>query len=462
MAIWQKIDDSTTVADQPYSAFLTKRLTTNVNAYSTDLSRNTAAAWPFETPVRWASYRQPTGTIVTIDCGLNALELQFRLSCFTDTATGGGTIYIKHVESGARTSRFLDATTDDENTFDIEFVFTSPVRGPQAFFVGWISDDDETLGTVAIKGGVANQVYIASGGTWTFPVGTGLSAEMHARLHFDNTPNVGEVAPIGDARLDYQVCLFSHRTGTPAGVLTIWPELEQTPAFLPTFYDGGMQMSGELIGLGVLNLRAIAATVTRQTAGTLAAPTAFSQTTPPTALANNIGAALTTCRPMLANHVSTPGMLGLVLPAGETLSFAFAVQNQGDYGLFVVFKTFGYNISQTANCEFTLTVFEALTDTVILGPITLENLAVPRLQPQTTQSATAAAAFAVNGIVASEGQWGLRDSMPMTQTTAGTTVRFLTDAVNLDSIEEGGGGAYYATITATTDVYIYSFSARLI
>jgi hypothetical protein len=462
MAIWQKIDDSTTVADQPYSAFLAKRLTTNVNAYSTDLSRNTAAAWPFETPVRWASYGQPTGTIVMVDCGLNALELQFRLSCFTDTATGGGTIYIKHIESGARTSRFFAATTYDKTVFDIEFVFTSPVRGLQSFFVGWISDDDETLGTVAIKGGVANQVYIGNGGSWTFPVGAGQSAEMHARLHFNNTPNVGELAPIGDARLDYQVCLFSHRSGNnPHGVFTIWPELEQTPAFLPTFYSSGMQMIGTLIGLGVLNLRAVAATVTRQTAGTLAAPTAFSQTTPPTALANNIGAALTTCRPMLANHVSTPGMLGLVLPAEETLSFAFAVQNEGEYGLFVVFKTFGYNISQTANCVFTLTVFEAFTDTKVLGPIDLENLAVPRLQPQTTQSATAAAAFAVNGIVASEGKWGLRDSMPMSQPTVGTTVRFLTDAITLGDIA-GQGAAYYATITATTDVYIYSFSARLI
>lgn len=462
MTIWKKIDDATTVEQQPYSAFLSKRLTTNVNAYPTDLARNNVSAWPYETPVRWASYGQPTGTIVTVDCGLNARQLRFRISYRTDTNTAGGTIVIQHVDSLTRTNRFVAPDTRP-TTIDIDFVLTTPVRGVQSFFVGWISDDDVTLGTVAVKGGVANQIYLATGGTWAFPVAAGQSAEMHARLHFNDTPNVGELAPFGNARLDYQVCLFSHRQGNnPHAVFTIWPELEQTPAFLPTFYNNGLQLVGTLIGLGVLNLYGVAAIVTDATDGTLTAPTAFAQTTPPTALANNIGNALTRLRPALCNNVSSTGMLGCVLPAEEPLSFAFAIQNKVDTGIAVNFKCYGYNGAEVSNPDFTLTVFDALTDNVVIGPITLSKVSVPRMQPQTTESESAAAAFAVNGIVASEGKWGLRDSLPLTQTNRGTTIRFLTDATRIGAIEIGGVNALYATITATTDVYIYGFSARLV
>ena len=460
MSDWKKIDDLTTVADQPYSAFLTKRLTTNANSYSDELKRHSLAAWPFENPVRWASYGQPTGTVVVCDCGLNARRITFRITYATDTNTGGGTFVIRHIDSRVQTTRV--AVADDRpQTIDIDFVTTVRLVGPQAFFVGWISADDETLGTVAIKGGVANQVYIGNGGTWTFPVGTGLSAEMHARLHFGNTPNVGELAPIGDARLDYQVCLFSHRSGNnPHGVFTIWPELEQTPAFLPTFYSSGMQMVGTLIGLGVLNLYGISMAVVEIDDGVLVPPTAFSQTTPPSRLANNIGNTLTRCRPALCSNVSSSGMLGCVLPADEPISFAFVVQNKGDYGLDIVFKCFGYNGGASPAPTFTLTVFEAFTDSVVIGPVELSKVSIPRMQPQTTETESGAAAFAVNGILASEGKWGLRDSMTITQTGRGTRVLFRTDATTLGSIA-GEGAAYYATITATTDVYIYGFSARI-
>jgi hypothetical protein len=284
---------------------------------------------------------------------------------------------------------------------------------------------------------------------------------MHARLHFSNSPNVGNLAPFGNARLDYQVCLFSHRSGNnPHGVFTIWPELEQTPAFLPTFYDGQMQFTGTLIGLGVVNLYGISMAVVEIDDGVLVPPTAFSQTTPPARLANNIGNTLTRCRPALCSNVSSYGMLGCVLPADEPISFAFAVQNKGDYGLAISFKCFGYNGGASPAPDFTLTVFEAFTDTPVIGPVTLSKLSIPRMQPQTTETESGAAAFAVNGILAGEGKWGLRDSMTITQTGRGTTVRFLTDATTLGGIA-GEGVAYYATITATTDVYIYGFSARL-
>jgi len=461
MADWKKIDDTTCNPDQPYSAFLTKRLTANVNSYPEELARHSLAAWPFENPVRWASYGQPTGTVLVCDCGLNARRITFRISFQTETRTAGGRFLIRHVDSGVQTGATIYGDAAPQ-TVDIDFLSTVPLTGSHAFFVGWISADDEPLGTVAVKGGVANQIYLASGGTWSFPVAAGQSAEMHARLHFSNNPNVGELAPFGNARLDYQVCLFSHRQGNnPAAVFTIWPELEQTPAFLPTFYDGNLQMTGTLIGLGTVNLYGISMAVVQWEDGTLVSPTAFSQTTPQTRMPNNIGNALVRLRPALCSHVSSTGMLGCVLPAETPLSFAFAVQNKGDSGLAVTFRAFGYNGAENPAPDFTLTVFEALTDNVIIGPVTLSKIPIARMQPQTTETESAAAAFAVNGIVASEGKWGLRDSMTMTQTNRGTTVRFITDAVPLNPVETGGANAYYATITATSDVYIYGLSARL-
>ena len=462
MATWQKIDDATCAPEQPYSAFLAKSLVRNVNSYPTDLARRTVAAWPLENPVRWASYGQPTGTVLVCDCGLNAHRLTFRASYSTDTVTGGGRFVVRHIDSGAEVTRFVSGDTN-YSTIDIEFPLSASLRGSHAFFFGWISDDDETLGLVAIKGAVANQVYLGRELNWIYPVPAGQSAEMHARLHFNTTPNVGELAPIADGRLDYQVCLFSHRQGNdPHAVFTIWPEIEQTPAFLPTFYDNGLQMTAALIGLGVLNLYGVAMIVTESIEGALTAPTAYSQTTPPTAVANNIGVALSRLTPSLCCNASSTGMLNTVLRARETLSFAFAVQNESEFSLSVTFKCYGFNGAANPAPDFTLTVYDALHNTEVFRPITLSKIPVARMQPQTTETESGAAAFNVNGIVASEGKWGLRDSMTITQTDRGTTVRFLTDAFYLYPIETYGRQSFYATIECTSDVYIYGFLARLV
>jgi hypothetical protein len=462
---WKKLDDELTepTAQEPLSAFLVRGLTRNVNDYSTALTRSGAFAFDNETlAMRWASYDQPTGFVFTVDVGIAATQVQFDIVGNTLTNDSGGTLVVRHLDTS--TQIFTPVAADATLTLrTVSFDFVAPLSGLQGFFIGWQSDVGPDLGFVRLRGGVENQIFCdeGSGGThWSFPVGAGLGTETHLLLRIDQVTNAGNVQPSGDARRDYQICYFRHFTGSPEGTFVIWPELDQTPAVLPTRYDSGMQVLGHVFELGTFQLWSVAATTTEVQVGNAGLPNAYDQTTALSSIAQAPSNFLTPVMPSLSNIVSTPGLFGRVLRAGDPLQFTFAVQNTADFGVQVNFRAFSINIAQPNfdTPDFTFDVLDS-TGTPIGSQVLLEKQSVPRFVPQTAYGASSSSLVCANGVSSVADEWGMRDAMPVVEVMRPTPIAMRYPSTTFDKLATGG--IYTGQITATSDLYIFAFFSRL-
>lgn len=464
---WKKLDDELTDpnTEEPLSAFLVRGLTRNVNDYSTALTRGGAFAFANDTILmQWASYDQPTGFVFTVDVGIAATQVEFDIVGNTKTATAGGTLVVRHLDSS--TQIFTPIAADQTLTLrTVSFDFVSPTTGLQGFFIGWQSDVGEDLGFVRLRGGVENQIFVneGNGGThWHFPVGAGLGTETHLLLRIDPVTNSGNVQPSGDARRDYQICYFRHFNGNPQGTFVIWPELDQTPAVLPTRYDAGLQVLGHVFDLGCFNLWSVSATVTEVRVGNAVLPNAYDQTTALGSIAQAPSNFLTPVMPSLSNVVSTPGLFGRILRAGDPLYFTFAVQNTADFGVQVNFRAFSINIAQP-NFDTPDFFFDVLDNTgnPIGTQVYLSKQSVPRYTPQPGYGASPSTLVCANGVSSVADEWGMRDSMPVVEVMRPTPIAMRWSSTSLDPVAVGGGNVYTGAITCTCDIYIYAFFSRL-
>jgi hypothetical protein len=71
----------------------------------------------------------------------------------------------------------------------------------------------------------------------------------------------------------------------------------------------------------------------------------------------------------------------------------------------------------------------------------------------------------INGVLAGDELWGMRDAMAYRDVQAGLPVRFTWGPNVATEIAYGTPGStdavYYATITATADLYIYGFHCKV-
>ena len=463
---WKKLDDELTepTAQEPLSAFLVRGLTRNVNDYSTALTRGGAFAFANDTILmQWASYDQPTGFVFTVDVGIAATQVQFDIVGNTKSATAGGTLVVRHLDSS--TQRFTPVAADQSLTLrTVSFDFVSPTSGPQGFFIGWQSDVGEDLGWVRVRGGVENQIFCdeGTGGThWPFPVGAGLGTETHLLLRIDQVVNSGNVQPSGDARRDYQICYFRHFSGNnPDGTFVIWPELDQTPAVLPTRYDAGLQVQGHVFDLGCFNLWSVSATVTEVQVGNAGLPNAYDQTTALNSVAQAPSNFLTPVMPSLSNVLSSPGLFGRILRAGDPLYFTFAVQNHADFGVQVNFRAFSININQVNfdTPDFTFDVLDNSGNPIGTQTVLLKQ-AVPRYTPQPGYGASPSTLVCANGVSSVADEWGMRDSMPVVEVMRPTPIAMRYASNSYDKV--AGGNVYTGQITCTSDIYLCAFFSRL-
>ena len=464
---WKKLDDELTDPnnEEPLSAFLVRGLTRNVNDYSTALSRGGAFAFPNDTILmQWASYDQPTGFVFTVDVGIAATQVQFDIYGNTKTATAGGTLVVRHLDSSTQIFTPIAADTSLQ-LYTVSFDFVSPTSGPQGFFIGWQSDvGAESLGNVNLRGAVENQIFvdeITSSGGWPFPVAAGLGTETHLLLRIAQVTNSGNVQPSGDARRDYQICYFRHFTGNnPDGTFVIWPELDQTPAVLPTRYDAGLQVGGQIFELGCFNLWSVSATTTEVQVGDAALPNAYDQTTALNSVAQAAANFLTPVMPSVSNVLSSPGLFGRILRAGDPLYFTFAVQNDADFGVQVNFRAFSININQAGfdTPDFTFDVLDS-TGTPVGTQTVLLKQSVPRYIPQPGYGASANTLICANGVSSGADEWGMRDSMPVYEAMRVAPIAMRYASNSYDKV--AGGGIYTGRITCTSDIYIYAFFSRL-
>jgi hypothetical protein len=472
---WFKLDDTLTVADEPLSAFLGYGLTRNVNSYPNELRRLTTFVYPTTSlgapKVKWASYWEARGTVVTVDVGINATDFTFMVYYRTTNAAIGGRIVVRHVDSGAQVQVTVSGTAT-ATTIEIPYTTTQPLSGLQGFFIGWQSSVSGTsAGSFEPTGSVGMQVFANStgggGGGYPFTLATGYH-EMYHLMTID--PAVTRPAPVGNALLNYQVNAFTHYVAgdhPPEGVLLIWPELEIQPAIMSTDTTSGTtKMSANLYELGRIELYSISVEVERASDQGLVQPYAYQQVTPINDLNNQVNASMMQLQPDAGSILSSGGFLGMILPAGEEATFAFFVQNENVVlTLNVSFQCITYNGAQTSSPDITFGVRDSTGNTVGTD-ITQTAVSVPRFGAQMRRSSDPTTMFAMNGILAGDGRWGSRDSMPMREAFKSTPVRFTWGPNGKGDIPWGqpatANTVYYGTITATTDLYIFGFNCRVL
>jgi len=471
---WFKLDDTLTVADEPLSAFLGYGLTRNVNSYPNELRRLGTFAYPIETPgrpkVKWASYWEPRGTMITVDVGINATDFTFQVYYRTTNVSLGGKLYVRHADSGAQVE--VAAPGSAGTLAEIYYTTTQPLSGLQGFFIGFQSDvSDSSVGSLEPVGSVASQVFVnptgGGGGGYPFTLATGFH-EMYHLLKID--PVITRPAPAANALLNYQINAFTHYAAgdtPPQGVLLIWPVLEVQPAIMSTdITSGTTKMSANLYELGRLELYSISVEVERALDQGLVNPYAYQQTTSINDMNNQVNASMMQLQPDAGSILSSDGFLGMILPAGEEATFAFFVQNEDVVlTLNVSFQCITYNGSQTSTPDITFGVRDS-TGGTIGTDITQTRVSVPRFGAQMTRTSSDTTMVAMNGILAGDGRWGMRDAMPMREVFKSTPVRFTWGPNNKGDIPWGqpatANTVYYGTISATTDLYIFGFNCRVL
>jgi len=470
---WFKLDDTLTVADEPLSAFLGYGLTRNVNAYPSALRRLGTFAYPTTSAgaakVKWASYWEPRGTVLTVDVGINATDFVFNVFYRTTDAAIGGKLYVRHLDSGAQVVVNI-AGTASLTSVEIPFTTTQPLSGLQGFMVGFQSDvSEDGVGSVEIAGAVGNQVFCEpAGGAYPFTLATGYY-EMYHLLKID--PAVTRPAPRARSLLNYQVCAFRHNVSAarpPHGVLLIWPEIEIQPAILPTSETagGGAKIEAAIHELGRLELFSITVEVARALDQGLLAPYAYQQTTIINGLNNQINASMMELQPDAGSLLTSDGYLGCVLPAGEEATFAFFIQvDDSVQQLLVSFQCVTFNGDQTTSPDITFGVRDAV-GTAIGSDITYTEVSVPRFSGQPTRTSRRDTTVYMNGVLAGDENWGMRDAMLEREAAKSTPVRFTWGPNVAGDFTNGSDGStdtvYYGTITATSDLYIFGFNCRVL
>jgi hypothetical protein len=207
-------------------------------------------------------------------------------------------------------------------------------------------------------------------------------------------------------------------------------------------------------------LWSVAATTTEVQVGNAGLPNAYDQTTALGSIAQAPSNFLTPIMPSLSNIVSTPGLFGRVLRAGDPLQFTFAVQNTADFGVQVNFRAFSINIAQPNfdTPDFTFDVLDS-TGTPIGSQVLLEKQSVPRFVPQTAYGASGGSLVCANGVSSVADEWGMRDAMPVVEVMRPTPIAMRYPTTTFDKLATGG--IYTGQITATSDLYIFAFFSRL-
>jgi len=467
---WTKLDSDTVLPDQPLSSFVGTRLTENVRTYSKELSRLSTFVYPTTAAgaakVKWASTFGRRGTVVVVDVGYNCSTYLFKVFCRTTNASLGGTINVRDIDSGLIVSQpFAGSATP--TTVEIPY-YNNYISGLRAFHISWESNISvEPVGSVDVTGAVANQIFCDSdGGAFPFTYAIGSFHEMYHVLRL--AAGNARPAPAGNALLEYQVCSFKHNYNSdkpPDGVLAVWPEVEQNPPILPTdTTSSGTKVFAEIYELGRLELYSISVEMYGVN-GSQPVPYSYQQTTPVNRINNGINGAMLQLQPNAGTLLSNGGLLGRVLPAGTEATFAFFIQtNKSVQQLDVSFRAVAYNQTQSAP-DITFGVRDYQGNTVGTD-IVQPNVPVPRVVGLTTVEPRAGAAVFMNGVLAGDGNWGMRDCMDESEAQMGLPVRFTWGPNVQNDIAWGQDGAtdavYYGTITATSDLYIYGFNCKVV
>lgn len=411
---WRKIDDDRCAGDESLSAFLCDGLARNAMCYADELSRSFSIAWPGDTAPKWASYEVPIGFVMMLDVGQGATEVTFDL-LFTLNPNIGGSLMISHQASQSMVQSAVAAGTTD---ITLTLTLQSPQDGPQAFFVGWISEVYlDTAETVNIHSAIDSQIAISKD-SFNPHVTNGVFfgiIDCPSTVLFPATPNVG--------RTRYQVCRVLEEVNHPHpdGYLQVWPAIEENPPWFSTALDNAKYVTGYLYELGWIQLYSIAATVTATAGLQMARIYAHDFATSLQTINRLTGAASVNERKQIA---AAPAQMGgavhAILSKAAPIVRYFSVQNSRDMGLTVNFRAYPLNPS-AADYTFTVEVEDATT---VVSYATFNRASLPALRPQQRATSTSFEVICANGAAIGANQWGMSDALSLSdmQKTAPTTI----------------------------------------
>lgn len=457
---WKKIDDYCAGKNMPWSSFLADGLARNINSYPIELRRSSCLNWRVDAPPTWASYSDPQGVVVVVQCGQNATQVKFTVAYMTLTNSGPiqGTITARHITTQVQAVVDVLPSAAVLTTVDVTVnLQASRVSGPQAFWIGFQSNILEDKGGVRIYGGSQNDIYIHkdTGAPVQYVITTGKKYEVIDLAVSDNG-----VMSIAEGRRYYQIGYVNTNIAPGAAEATavIWPELETVPQAIVNYYDNTKGHKGNVYELGAIKLIYINYTVTESSEGNQIRRLSHDLAYSPQSMNNAFDLAQGDFRPEVMNVCSQENSLGRVLTSSGSMTASFCLQYDLTAALNVSFHCIRLGTLR-GNIDFTLELLDE-TGTVV-STQTEVDVNVGRMRYASTYTEDSNQFRAMAGITSSPLQWGMIDSIPLVDCLKATPVRLSLPPVAFGTTTIVPANIYTMRITADIDCYIFGFFASL-
>ncbi len=465
---WKKIDDAQALLDMPYSSFLANGLTVNANSYNEDLRRGGGIAWNAHDPVTWSSYWVPQGFMFTVNVGQQVLEVDFRVTYATLTASADadgfqGYVTIQHMGGSEFVTVGVLPTNGVLSYLDISLPFNAVTTGPQAFSLTFRSSKLESLGEVDVMGGVENTIYLdqrAGAGHYNITQG-----EKHELLSLSEPGAVVQlIGPPGQFVLEYQINFVQTAIGHPPdGWASVYPSVTSNPPQLSPFYENSPKTArATVFELGALTLLGIAFNAVDANVGTAPPQLSHNTAAPLSSVINIQNTSRYLFQPDLCNGVSQRYALGAVIASAATFpvraavdtGFSFVSNTVVDYlTLSVSLRYFGLLSARNTEIELSL---KDDAGTLVVPKVSTPITVYRTTSPQSVIGMTARGWYDPNAIVA----WGMRDSMSQSEMQSAQTV-----TINVPDLYLDPARVYNVELSVTpanTAIYVFNLYARLI
>lgn len=458
---WRKLDDELAGENMPYSAMLADGLTANVNWYP-NLNSGSSICWLATDPVTWASYGQPMGTVVTLDVGFGCAEIIFRFVYQTATDHGdgdglSGRIFVRHLTSNREVSVGVSPSTS-ATTVSVALRFDAvsnfPV-GPQAFFIGFQSSVLEVVDTTGCLAGMGNQVLFNGLSIPEF------AGEKYWLLEFnaDGAKNWVEEDALGSYR--YQIGYMENDWDYTPNTFIIWPNLDTSPAVLHSSPDplNYSLVEATIYELGAFGLISISYEVISAPARNLR-QLAHAPAVSLNSLSLDQSLAVLEIRPDVAAN-ACESRLGYRLSAeDDEISGVFALQGEATGRLSVSFRA--VRLSQEGEAaDWSLKVFKA-DGSLITPEVVIDRALIPRFSIQYELAASPVTMRVIQGARRDARSWGMRDSMPLTDTLKGAPLLIETASFTVPAVSTLGTVITFRLSVTAGEFYIYGLNARFI
>jgi len=469
---WKKIDDynsgDTGTELQPYSAFVAQGLTTNARSYPSQLTRGASIPFRRDRPVRWASFGEPTGTIVWVNCGANATKIIFRLKYQTEDDHVSaedriGVWYIKNVGSLASVQVNAPANLSSD-PFDIVFqTYNGALSGYQAFFIGFQSDPLDSLGLVEVPFISDNLMgLVQAGGAGAYTIASGEKFEL---VVMDPSTYLIQTG-VNDPPTQWQIGFVRKDASGNHGDAVIFPGGTTYPVLVSTAeVPGKTHPTAEVFELGSPKLYSISYVVTE--ANDYTPPDQFNHyhALALSSVNSAQSQAISTFRPELANIQCDPYHFGRILTAPpDALTSTFCVQSEVEGVVQVAFTTFPLTDPINDLTEIRNVYFDILDSSgvsIFGGPIN-EKYQWDTYNTTTSFRSSAKQTRALLGVFTTANEWGMRDGLPISDMQKGNQVFFEFPSAVFSPVGAAGVGVYTVKVTSGEPAWIIAFNARLV